>query len=408
MTRRLLSACTLAVAFFALSCSDGALRAPTAPDAATTMDSRESRSPRCLGPEQIERLAKRAFGPRRGIAEAIEEKAEKIIRLMARRDTVGAKKAAFDAVKFVLLQQGKPRFDGNSEDVEAIIRALFCLAGVATTETSTSALVYPTDLPQVIVTGDGRAGVSLPGNPVTEPTLITITPIPGSFAPGSGPLHTKLDQYPGYYEFKKQSATDPPLPHPVVVAVCPSGAMTPEVRARLRLGHDASAGFEVTPAADASFLTCPALTAMNSSMPKWMRTLASLVLPRTLNASAVRFGTGGVGGSAGEFSPFGPVDPVLSANGGVGGSAGEFLVAPTGAGNPLAPPSAGVGSGASRKAVSQATMLQQLSAQALPGARFRSVTLDGRFSHSDAKVMGDRLALPVEAASPDLLDTQVR
>ena len=393
MTRYLRSACAVAgltAVVVLVSCSDGATPAPTAPGQ-RVMDLQVQG---CLSIEEIERLARRAFGRRRGVAEAIEDKAEKVVRFAARRDMVKAKQAAFDAVKFVLLQAGKSRFGGSTSDVDALIKGIFCLAGISLPDPSSSssgfALIYPTDAPQIVTTGDGLAGVSLPGNPVTEPTLLTITVITGSFVPGGGPLNTKLDQYPGYYEFKKQSATDPPLTQPVVVAVCPTGSMTPEVRARLRLGHNASAGFEVTPPADASFLSCPSLTALNSSGPAWMRTIASLVLPRALLASGVRLITGGVGGSAGEFSPFGPVDPLLSATGGVGGSAGEFLVAPVGAGNPLAPSSGGPASASSsRKAVTSPTMLQQLATRALAGAPFLA---NATISSCSVAIVGAALA----------------
>ena len=395
MTRYLRSACAVAgltAVVVLVSCSDGATPAPTAPGQ-RVMDLQVQG---CLSIEEIERLARRAFGRRRGVAEAIEDKAEKVVRFAARRDMVKAKQAAFDAVKFVLLQAGKSRFGGSTSDVDALIKGIFCLAGISMPDPSSSssgfALIYPTDAPQIVTTGDGLAGVSLPGNPVTEPTLLTITVITGSFVPGGGPLNTKLDQYPGYYEFKKQSATDPPLTQPVVVAVCPTGSMTTEVRARLRLGHNASAGFEVTPPADASFLSCPSLTALNSSGPAWMRTIASLVLPRALLASGVRLITGGVGGSAGEFSPFGPVDPLLSATGGVGGSAGEFLVAPVGAGNPLAPSSGGPASASSsRKAVPSPTMLPQLATRALAIAPESGATLAcGAFGATASNSTGAR------------------
>ena len=318
----------------ALSCTDARNSvlptAPTSPGLTLALT-----APSCLNLEQVKELAEEVFGERGPNYRAVTSKIDQIVRELNRHNPVGAKTKAFDAVRFILLKAGKPGLRGNPSDLDALIKAVFCLAGITAPQSSSAFLVYPSDAPQVLIAGDGLAGVSLPGSPVSEPTLITVTPIVTVFPPGSGPLNTKLDQYPGFYEFKKQSATDPPLLQPVVVAVCPS-AVPADVRARLRLGHQAVAGFEVTPPADASFLSCPASNAMNYTAPSWLRTLASLVLPQELHATAVRIGTGGVGGSAGEFSPFAPVDPLLSFTGGVGGSAGEFLLLPV----PLAAPAA--------------------------------------------------------------------
>src|SRR5262249_47778561 len=106
-----------------------------------------------------------------------------------------------------------------------------------------------------------------------------------------------------------------------VVGVCPSGTTDPDVLGRLRLGHQGVTGFEITPAADASFLNCSGL-ADQSSMPKWLKALASFVLPKPAYAKTMF--AGGVGGLADAFSPFGPVDPELKFAGGVGGLADAF------------------------------------------------------------------------------------
>jgi hypothetical protein len=234
-----------------------------------------------------------------------------------------ARTSAFDLVKFILDKYKLGGLPGSTADVVSLVNHVFCFAGLGLTisDPTNSWLVYPSDGPQTLVTGNGLAGTALPGAVVTEPTLITITQLTGPGVPGAGPLDTKLDQYPYFFEFFKGSATDAPLTQQVVVGVCPAPEIPSDVLARLRLGHDASAGFEITPQADASFLTCPTSTA--SSAPKWLRTLASLVLPAKLSAKA-RIG-GGVGGTAGEFSPFAPVDPNVALTGGVGGTAGQFL-----------------------------------------------------------------------------------
>ena len=177
--------------------------------------------------------------------------------------------------------------------------------------------VHPSDQPQVLTNSTGKAAVKLAGNTVGENTKLILTVIDG----GAAPLLTKLDKYPSYVLISSSS----PLSKPAVVAVCPSGDIAPDVRARLRLGHQPAAGFEITPAADGSFLDCSAI-ASASRLPSWVKSLANLILPKPLYA---RFrATGGVGGSASEFSPFGPVDPELRAAGGVGGTASEFQQSP--------------------------------------------------------------------------------
>ena len=215
MKRHLLAALALAAVVLLGSCSDGGAPAPTAPGLRTA----DATTLTCPTPAGLATLANTVFGAGSPSAKSVSAKVDKIVRLVAKGDKVGAKQAAFDAVKFVLQAAGKSRFPKNDTAVNialnSLVQGIFCLAGITMPDPASSpsgaALVYPTDAPQVITTGDGLGGVSLPANPVSEPTLITITPITDVFAPGAGPLHTKLDQYPGYYEFKKQSPTDPPL-----------------------------------------------------------------------------------------------------------------------------------------------------------------------------------------------------
>jgi hypothetical protein len=152
---------------------------------------------------------------------------------------------------------------------------------------------------------------------VNVPTLLTLTALDAS---GPSPLVTKLDQYPSYVSITVSS----PLTagKSAIVAVCPTGLIPADVRARLRLGHQAAAGFEITPPASGAFLPCTVSTAQ-SSLPAWVRAVASLFTPKLLYAAMEG---GGVGGSVTEFSPFGAVDTELGfTGGGVGGSATEFL-----------------------------------------------------------------------------------
>lgn len=211
----------------------------------------------------------------------------------------------------------------------SFVNSVFCYAGLSLTITdaANSFIVYPTDSAQALVSNTGLAGTVLPPSPVSEPTLITINLLPDTFTtPGAGPLHTKLDQYPNDVHFTHQSDNNLPFTQPVTVAVCPKAGVPSDVRARLRLGHDASAGFEITPPADGSFLRCPTTTSSNSRVGFW-HSVANAFLPKNLYAfqdSTSSF-SGGVGGTAGEYSDFGTVDPDASFSGGVGGTAGEYM-----------------------------------------------------------------------------------
>lgn len=240
-----------------------------------------------------------------------------------------AKTLTYELIDFLLDKTRHGRYQGTAADLDWLLNSLLCYAGIGEIEIEdpgNSSIVFPDDEPQVIKTEDQQAGVQLPANPVSEPTLITITPIdPDEFpVPGTGPLDTRLDQYPGYYRFHKQSETDAAFTEPVVVAVCAAPDVPSEVNDRLRLGHDASAGFEITPPAPAGFLSCPTETASSSSaFGAFAKQVASLFLPNDLHAAMAP--RAGVGGLASEFSDFGPVDVALRGKAGVGGLASEFL-----------------------------------------------------------------------------------
>ena len=329
MRRLGLASIALAATVFAAACSDSRHSVlPTDPSPTADISIRQNLR-QCLTPEAIDQLAQLVWGPRHPHYFAVVARIAPILFAMQRNDTATARTKAFQAVAFILKVQGRRRFQGNPPPVDKLIQAIFCLAAVTYTDPANSFLILPSDQPQVVVAGDAQAGVQLPANPVSEPTLLTVTKITTTFPLGGGPLITKLDQYPGFYEFVKQSATNAPLTQPVIVAVCPSITVPDSIRQRLRLGHQASFGFEVTPPAPANFLNCPPSIASGNTGSSWLAVLARLVSPKELHAAGMRFGAGGVGGSASEFSPFAPVDPVLSFGGGVGGSASEFLLTPT-------------------------------------------------------------------------------
>ena len=239
-----------------------------------------------------------------------------------------AKAAATEIVAFTLKKYNQGGLSGSSAQVEAFTNAILCFAGfdLEVEQPENTFLIVPSDQPQVVTNTAGNAGVSFPANPVSEPTLVEITLIPNTYPPGAGPLDTKLDQYPGFIQITKTSETNAPLTKPVVVGVCAAGAIPQAVRDRLRLGHGATAGFEVTPAATANFISCPNQVADAGATPLWKR-LAGALMPLQLHAYQEAFG-GGVGGTVTEFSPFAPVDPLLEFGGGVGGTVTEFIRVP--------------------------------------------------------------------------------
>ncbi len=145
-----------------------------------------------------------------------------------------------------------------------------------------------------VVTGDGNAGVLLPAGALPGSTLITIVPIPATGDPEDhdGPLDTSLDQYPRFYQIE----TFPPissLAQPGVVGLCVVDppdpfAPTPEVAARLRIGHpmpNLPEVIQILPLADASFLDCSGGDGLALASP------------------------GAIGGRISSFSPFAAVDP---------------------------------------------------------------------------------------------------
>lgn len=238
-----------------------------------------------------------------------------------RRDRIQARAHAI--VEWLLARQRAGTFRGTDAQLAALINAIYCFAGIDLSigSASNTELILPSDEPQTVTTTDGAAGVQLPANPVTEPTLLTVTQLPDTFGT-SGLLDTKLDQYPGFLMITAQSEGNAPLAKPVVVGVCASGVIPQAVRDRLRLGHGASTGFEIAQPANADFLSCPNQVAEAGTTPLWKR-LASAMLPQQLHAYQ-EFSGGGVGGTVTEFSPFAPVDPELSFGGGVGGTVTEF------------------------------------------------------------------------------------
>jgi hypothetical protein len=308
-------ASVLTAAAIVVSCTD---RPPTAP---MRLLSKSADYTAPLGCDatytSLVNLVNAVFGAGSPNANSALGKLSNMQKQLDKGDMVDAVAQAKNLISFI--QQKASTLPGASQ-AQTLIDQLECYVGIA----ANTFLIFPSDQPQTIINSTGQAGLSLPVNPVSEPTLVTITTL------GTSQLVTQLDVYPGFVEITQQSGVTNSFIKQVTVAVCPAPGIDPVISARLRLGHQSSVnGFQITPFAPADFLSCSGNISIGSAkgrLPGWIRSLASMVLPKPLYAK-MRF-AGGVGGLASEFSPFGPVDPVLSATGGVGGLASEFLRAP--------------------------------------------------------------------------------
>ncbi len=320
-------AAAAALVLFAAACVD---LSTTAPDGASVRKgSGANITPgTCTNLSQLNAAAATIFTPSSSPnINSVLGKLKSLDKLVKKGSFAAAEAAAADIVAFTLKKYNKGGLAGTSAQVEAFTNAVLCFAGIDidVEQPENTFLILPSDQPQTVVNTAGTAGVLLQANPVYEPTLIEVELIPDEFpTEGDGPLDTKLDQYPGFIQITQTSEGGSPLAKPAVVGVCATGAIPQEVRDRLRLGHGAAAGFEVTPPADASFLACPNQIADAGPQPLWRR-LAQLVVPRALHASSAVLEGGGVGGTVTEFSPFAPVDPELAFGGGVGGTVTEFI-----------------------------------------------------------------------------------
>ena len=304
----------LSAAALLVSCGDDARRTfPTGPrqPGARTFDLTPGA---CTTLSALQSLASEVFGAGSPNAQSALGKLSNMAKLLQQGKLSSAQAEAQNIVTFVQQKAAQGTLPGSHDQIEALIGSVLCYVGLS----PDTFLILPTDNAQVFKNGAGNAGLSLQANTVTVPTLVTIAALPQT----TPPLDTKLDQYPGFIEVTQSST----LTKPAIVAVCPASTIPSDVVGRLRLGHQAAAGFEITPAADGGFLDCSTSTA-ESRLPEWLQRLASIVLPTPLYAKPPL--SGGIGGLASEFSPFGPVDPEVSFAGGVGGTATEFQRRPS-------------------------------------------------------------------------------
>ena len=281
-------------------------------------------------------LADSAFGSGSPNAQSVIGKLGQLNALVLAPDAAGARSQAINTIEFTIRKNTQSPLPGGQARVVAFINAVACFGGLDFSITTLGSFYFiqPSDGPQVLKSVDGWAGISLPANPVFEPTLLHIERIPFvAPRPGAGPLSTKLDQYDGFYDFDIASVTNGKLlAKPAIVGICAPPATLALIFNRLRLGHNRSAGFAIEPSAEANFITCgDAFTIADATRERQglFGHVAALFTPQVAFAattSSTMFYGGGVGGTVIELSPFALVDPLVSMSGGVGGTVIELQI----------------------------------------------------------------------------------
>lgn len=335
MTRRTVRfAFAVMVGLFSAACAE----MPSSPAAVDPAGISPRMAPRAIVPGTCTNLASLlsqaaiVFGPGSPNYNSVRGKLENLAKHVADGNVVEGQARAHDIVNFVLAKAAGGGLFGTNAQIAAFASAVYCFSGldITITDPNNTELIFPGDSEQTVYNADLTVGIKFDAFPVSQPTLITFNKITETYPPGRGPLDTKLDQYPGFIRIDAQDGRSEvvTLTKPATVGVCASGAIPQEVRDRLRLGHGASAGFEITPAAQATFLECANEVASGATGPSFWQNVAKVVLPAKLHARAFKFAGGGVGGTVIEFSPFAPVDAELRSGGGVGGTVIEFARAP--------------------------------------------------------------------------------
>ncbi|MFI5312264.1 MAG: hypothetical protein ACHQQ3_13575, partial [Gemmatimonadales bacterium] len=292
---------------------------PTAPRLTPNGPNMSFKPGTCFTAAELNTLVKTMLGAGHPALNTALAKLTAMILYVVTNQIPKAQSAARDLIAFLNSQITPTTSAAQKAQIQATINGILCFVGLPLD----TFVVLPSDQTQTVVTGDGHAGITIPPGSVTVPTTLTITQLDPN---GPSGLITKLDQYPTFVSISSSST----LSNPVVVGICLGVNVPTSVFNRLRLGHQGTAGFQITPQGDAGFLGCPTLIASASRMPGWMKSFASAVLPRTLYARQPDdpMRSGGIGGSATDFSPFDAVDPMLFSSGGIGGSATDFQIKP--------------------------------------------------------------------------------
>lgn len=189
--------------------------------------------------------------------------------------------------------------------------------------------VLPSTDVQVLSTGDGRAGVSLPAGAVSQPVILAIAPTADQTDPLPGA--NGLPHFPPFYDFVVSPAV--PFVLPVTIGICVSyGSASQGVLDRLQLARpDPAVGgatLEVLPRVAAPFLPCPSLPGLAAAAPPapadgggfFQRLLGAgvaLLRPATLHAAPLLFlqteTTGALGAQVTTGgAATGAVDPVCA------------------------------------------------------------------------------------------------
>lgn len=288
----------------------------------------------CSNIAELTALANDAFGAGSPDVQSVTGKLGQLNTLVQSGNFTGAREQAISIIEFTLRKNSQRALGGTPAQIRDFVNKVACFGGLDITIATIEGtyFILPGDAPQILLAPDRLGGISLQGDPVSEPTLISIAPIAFTpTRPGDGPLTTKLDQYKGFYEFDMASANNLPLKRTAVVEICAPTGLDATVFGRLRLGHDASAGFQIEPpASSASFLTCDnayASAAEAQGAPSLFGRVASILMPKIAFAATTNmFYGGGVSGTVTELSPFAPVDPEVSLSGGVSGTVTELRI----------------------------------------------------------------------------------
>jgi len=326
--RRQISLLVLAVlTLFAGACSDTS--SPTVARPIVTAASTEA----CTTDlNTVLELAADAFGEGSPNYNSVRGKIENLALQLENDNKAAVNERAHNIVNFTLTKNSESALPGGEEAVAAFANSVYCFAGIAITvgDPSNSKLIFPLDEPQVVYNDDTTSAVSFGGDPVSEPSLVTIVKNETSQLG----LLTKLDRFPGFITITFQNAGGTTLKIPATVSVC-AFDVPEEVFDDLRLGHGKSNGtvFEITPEPTAAdpvegTLACDAPAPAVAFTDRLMRAVTSFLSPASLHADAAVLAArgGGVSGTVSEFSPFEPVDTKLrSAGGGVSGTVSEFL-----------------------------------------------------------------------------------
>lgn len=308
-------------AIFVAACADS----PSAPNLSSIQAGATAGCTATLA--SLKAQAQALFGNSAPNLNSVRGKLDNMDQLLRKGKTADAHRRAHEIVEFTLDLHADGRLAGTEAQVTAFVNAVYCYAGIdiviGTPEDTW--FIQPSDEPQILYGLDSSVGVSLPGFPVGEPSLLRVERFEGQ-------LNTKLDQYPGFIRITLLNDGNTTLTGRATITVCATGLPEDLNPANLRLGHGIrDTGFVITPQPTSSD-PVPATVACGPAAPasfaaRVVSAVRDVFSPKLLHARIQggdnAFG-GGVSGTVTEFSPFAPVDAALSFGGGVSGTVTEF------------------------------------------------------------------------------------